>query len=507
MRRKRSISRLALPGLLLLALLLALSPPVSAAQSGAAEDGRASSNPRESAISLTPPRGPAGSVTTVRGSGFDPNATLDILWQDWNGAWNIQNGSFQGREFREELTSIGRVRTDASGGFETTFKVPEGFGFNHDVLVTQGSTVRSKSVFFVEMQVEMTPKEGPPGTPVTLELNGLGWQPHQRDWVLLYDNKFTGWISAVTTKGKARAVVTATGEPGKHILRIFESSYFPSLSMQQPAETVPPSWTFDFMVTRGQPVLPPPAEQQGPRPISGKAPADPKGPTIWLDPASGSVGSEVTAYGRGLPPNAEVDLQWLTELGPDPVVAGGVRSRASFPVGAGKTAGDGSLRWTFRVPEDVGRSHPVVLRRGDQALARAEFKVRPKANPMVPSSGPVGTTITINLKGVDDTDTGKIFIIVYDNAWVGYACSVTSQGDITIYLQAAGEPGWHFIDLYPGMYEPIREEGAFDYNIYKGGGEEFYLFRIPQLTYAEDHPGEKDIPAFRFAFLVTDERN
>lgn len=27
-------------------------------------------------------------------------------------------------------------------------------------------------------------------------------------------------------------------------------------------------------------------------------------------------------------------------------------------------------------------------------------------------------------------------------------------------------------------------------------------FRIPQLTYADDHPGER-LPAFRFAFLIT----
>ena len=49
-------------------------------------------------------------------------------------------------------------------------------------------------------------------------------------------------------------------------------------------------------------------------------------------------------------------------------------------------------------------------------------------------------------------------------------------------------PGWHFIDLYPG--------------IYKGTEASPNNFRIPQLTYADDHPGE-DLPAFRFAFEVT----
>jgi hypothetical protein len=55
-------------------------------------------------------------------------------------------------------------------------------------------------------------------------------------------------------------------------------------------------------------------------------------------------------------------------------------------------------------------------------------------------------------------------------------------------MKATGEPGWHFIDLYPG--------------IYKGQETRPNNFRIPQLTWYDDHPGE-DYPAFRFAFEVT----
>lgn len=57
-----------------------------------------------------------------------------------------------------------------------------------------------------------------------------------------------------------------------------------------------------------------------------------------------------------------------------------------------------------------------------------------------------------------------------------------------ILLHATGEPGLHFIDLYP----------ATD----KGKETRPLNFRIPQLSYADDHPGE-DLPRFRFAFEVT----
>ena len=64
-------------------------------------------------------------------------------------------------------------------------------------------------------------------------------------------------------------------------------------------------------------------------------------------------------------------------------------------------------------------------------------------------SGPAGTTFTIHLKGVGWTETANIYAVDYDNAYIGYACGFNSQGDVMINLQATGEPGWHFIDLYP----------------------------------------------------------
>ena len=105
------------------------------------------------------------------------------------------------------------------------------------------------------------------------------------------------------------------------------------------------------------------------------------------------------------------------------------------------------------------------------------------------SSGPAGTPFRIHLKGVGWTETANIYNLVYDNMYTGYACGFNSQGDVTVFMPATGEPGWHFVDLYPG--------------IYKGQETRPNNFRIPQLTYAADHPGE-DLPAFHFAIEVTE---
>ena len=108
---------------------------------------------------------------------------------------------------------------------------------------------------------------------------------------------------------------------------------------------------------------------------------------------------------------------------------------------------------------------------------------------MTPASGPAGTPVTIHLKGVGWTEYDNIYVATYDNAYMGYACGFNTQGDVVIHFAAAGAPGEHLIDLFPGIYQgPSTEQQL--------------LYRLPQLTYADDHPGNK-IPALRFKFEVT----
>jgi hypothetical protein len=141
----------------------------------------------------------------------------------------------------------------------------------------------------------------------------------------------------------------------------------------------------------------------------------------------------------------------------------------------------------FATPDDLGGVHALWVATGNDKKQGA-FWIAPTALPLDVMRGPVGTTFRIHLKGVGWSETANIYTVLYDNATSGYACAFNSQGDIEIFLQATGEPGWHFIDLYPA--------------IYKGKETRPNNYRLPQLTYADDHPGE-DLPRFRFAFEVT----
>ena len=149
---------------------------------------------------------------------------------------------------------------------------------------------------------------------------------------------------------------------------------------------------------------------------------------------------------------------------------------------------DGRLDAPLQIPEDLGGMHTLTIRTGGKTLARAFFAIETSVVSISPTSGPPGTPVTIHLKGVGWTDFDNIYVATYDNAYMGYACGFNSQGDVVVNFTAAGSPGIHLIDFYPGIYQ--------------GPGTDQQLYRLPQLTYADDHPGNK-IPALRFAFEVT----
>jgi len=149
----------------------------------------------------------------------------------------------------------------------------------------------------------------------------------------------------------------------------------------------------------------------------------------------------------------------------------------------------------LRIPLDPG---PFFLESQQQPgvvsgpLCEVHFVIETSIVSITPMSGPVGTPVTIHLKGVGWTEYDNIYVGTYDNAYMGYACGFNSRGDVVINFTASGAPGTHLIDLYPGIYQGPSTEPQL-------------LYRLPQLTYADDHPGNK-IPALRFAFEVTPSR-
>ena len=441
-------------------------------------------------FSLTPSAGLPGTVVKAAGSGFDPNEELQIVWQGFSGSWVVaaDTGNFNGRAFTDVMQPLTTVKTDASGSFQTTFTVPSGFGFDHDVLVEKQNVIQNKSDFSVDMQVSVSPSSGPVGTPINIDVQGVGWRQFENSYKVIYDNKFTGWISSVTTGGIAHASIPAVGAPGTHVIQIIPGALtFPYLNTQQSPVSYLPQWTFEFTVTDGTAIQPPSVQNQGLPIVKGTGKPDSTGPAIWTDIVSGNVGTPITLQGSGFPAGKQLDLLWFRMTGNR--VSGGGYSETSVSLGKVTVAADGTIVFPFKALDDLGGSHRIEIRDGGTTLAETSFTIAPSAFAISPASGPAGTAMTIHLKGVGWTQTANIYTLVYDNAYVGYACGFNSQGDVTVYLPATGEPGWHYIDLYPGIYQGTDMKYTND-------------FSIPQLTAKDDHPGEK-LPVFHFAFEVT----
>ena len=441
-------------------------------------------------MTLTPTDGQIGSTVTVGASGLPADTAFELVWQTVSGSWILtgaEDETYAGRAFRTVDDVLRQVRSGSAGQLRATFTVPPGFGFDHTVMLMQSSTIRNQALFVVQPQVSLASSEGSPGSPITITMTGIGAQSYTNNWMVLYDNTFTGWISAVTTAGTAHFSIPATGGPGKHIITIVHGAYtFPYLN---PAQSPHPKPEFDltYTVTAGPAVLPPPPTQQGLPTQPGAEPAG-SGRAAWVSPAAGPVQTPLLISARDLPPGQTVALEWQTVVG-SRVTSSGWSSK-TVPLGQGVVAPNGTLSFRVAAPDDLGGVHRIsVVGGGGTVLATTQYTITPSAMSMGPTSGPDGTPFTIRLQGVGWTDTSNIYTLVYDNAYTGYVCGFNSQGDVTIHLEAAGRPGWHFIDLYPGIYKGSEIEGTDD-------------FRLPQLTFAADHPGQP-LPAFHFAFYVT----
>jgi len=440
---------------------------------------------------VNPVRATVGSSVTLSGSGFQPNETLDLVWHTVNGQWNIQgkyNEEYHGRTFTDASSTIAQVTTDTEGAFTADMTVPDDFGFNHNITVEHGGQVLNRAGFQLWPTVSISPASGPVGTPITVTMKGIGSGYLENNWMLVYDNGFDGVLTSVTTHGAAQVVIPATGDVGDHVLQIVHGAFtFPYLNGQQSPDPDRPVFTKTFTVTPGDPVTGTPPQDQG-LPIEAGAAVQSNGsPLVWSDPKSGPINTAMTLHGAGFTAGQTVDFQWFRVTGNR--ISGSGWDESSSDLGAATVASDGSVSLSLKALDDLGGPHRIEAIVGGKTMATTSFTVTPSALPLDVSSGPAGTDILIHLKGVGWTETANIYTVTYDNHYVGYVCGFNSQGDVQLHLPLAGAPGPHYIDLYPAIYKGDEAHGVND-------------FRIPQLSYAQDHPGER-LPAFQYVVNVT----
>jgi len=429
-----------------------------------------------------------GATVQVTAAGLPAAETVDLSWGTVTGGWVIEDYyHFRGKKYSETTMSLGQFPVDASGRLNARFVIPEDFGGVHEVIALIDGKPIAQNGINVTQTFALTPTSGPVGTPIELKVTGLGWRTMESTWVVNWDNQELGFVTAAGTRGSAVARFRAAGPPGDHVVKLYTGWQGQAyLNYEQsPVAALPrPQFTFRTMPGRaGEAAY---AEPYQPQPIP-RSEVTPAGATLTLTPTQGPVGARVVLRGEGFAADARLRLVWETAVGSR--VSGDGFTTQENTIGEVNVDADGRIAWPLTIPEDLGGLHGLALRSGADLIARTYFVIETSIVGMTPRSGPAGTPITIHLKGVGWTEYDNIYVATYDNAYMGYACGFNSQGDVVINFTAAGEPGQHVIDLYPGIYQGPPTEPQ-------------QLYRLPQLTYADDHPGNK-IPALRFMFEVT----
>jgi len=433
-------------------------------------------------LDVAPEHAPAGAPVALSAEGLPPGQEFQLVWVTVNGAWKVTDAEYKGREFTPVAYEITKVKADQAGRLSAKFIAPDDYGFQHDIVLQQGGRLFTQVGFSLDMSVEISPKSGPPGTPIQVDVKGIGFRSLYNSWDVIYDNAFTGWISSVTTRGSAHFTIPATGNTGVHIIEVLHGELtFPYRNPEQNPAPGRPRFELPFTVTDGAPVMPAAPPQQAQKAVRRLPPQG----ELVATPQFAGVGEPATVRGDGLEPGKTYQLNWTRVIGNR--MTGQGWEQASKAIAEAKADATGRAEFHFATPDDLGGTHGLWIDDGGKKKIGA-FWIKPTALPMDVTRGPVGTTFTIHLKGVGWTETANLYNVVYDNNYTGYVCAFNSQGDVEIIMKATGAPGMHFIDLYPG--------------IYRGTETRPNNFRIPQLTYADDHPGE-DLPGFHFAFEVT----
>jgi hypothetical protein len=459
----------------------------------AALDGRSQSY--TATLSFSPSHGRSGDRVELSGDGYPAGAAVDLVWYTVDASYELEGGTeFLGQRFEERSWVLTTTRADAAGRVAATIEIPSDFGGAHDVRGRVDGRELSQAALTVDTSVTVTPTEGPLGTPIEVRVTGIDWRPSTSTWHVLYDNKYFGFVSAVTTRGVATARFRAAGPLGDRVIGVWRNSYnsAPYLAAGSPlggtSATAGPGTELIFRVTEDPGAAPGYVEDfaatDDPWPIFTTGPA-----SISVYPDRGLAGQRFELHGVKLPPDADLTVRWWTTVGNRITNVGmveeaGERRRV-------RTDGRGTFRIDMQIPDDLGGQHKIDLIDDDEkVLGSTGFVVLPQLVSIGPTKLRVGEKVTVHLKGLGWTTYDNTYTVTYDNAYIGYVCGFSTVGDIRFTIAAAGTPGTHLLDLYPTIYkakDPSRMPRA--------------VYSVPQLTYAEDHP-QRRTPAVRLAIEI-----
>ncbi|MFN8633730.1 MAG: hypothetical protein U0893_07755 [Chloroflexota bacterium] len=172
------------------------------------------------ALSFSVDRGTVGQPTTLAGSNLPANTTLKLRW------WTMIGNRVSGTGFSDASTDLGEVVTGADGRFSKAMTIPDDLGGQHRMEVLAGDEVVGAAGLVIQPSVlSISSTRVRAGEQVAIHLKGLGWTTYENTYATTYDNSYIGYVCGFSTNGDVQFTVTATGQPGTHLIDLYPTIY------------------------------------------------------------------------------------------------------------------------------------------------------------------------------------------------------------------------------------------------------------------------------------------
>jgi len=200
------------------------------------------------------------------------------------------------------------------------------------------------------------------------------------------------------------------------------------------------------------PAIPNVAPLPGPIEPTPTLPATPL--SLSVTPATGIIGTPITVTGANLPDNSTLQIYWSTwnatwKVGADPSTVNYLGSQDTpivVLIGSVTTNSSGAFTLNYAAPQDFGGTHALYVVANGVALAEGSFTTL-RTVTMTPTSGPIGTPITITYSGLGASQYTGGASLLWDNHYVGEMMADWTRGVATASIRATGPIGDHTIQI------------------------------------------------------------
>ena len=171
-------------------------------------------------------------------------------------------------------------------------------------------------------------------------------------------------------------------------------------------------------------------------------------------PSQGVIGTPITISGKGLPANTTVPLTWTTldgtwvaDIQPNSVNYLGTKyTKYNVNIASVTTDATGAFVYKTKVPSDFGGVHDIYAVQNGVAIAHGGFQTTRELK-ISPTSGPIGTKITITYTGMGASLYTAGAAVHWDSSYAGEVQALWTRGTGKVVIRAAGSIGNHVIDV------------------------------------------------------------